>query len=103
MITQYCKFTVDLPGKRIVQYIEFIDDWANRQVEQYPDKQEWFFCGDESSMKDKLRMCDRPLSRLKIKEEHMIERHEFEEAWEKAKWKFHHNMERSNSPTTARS
>ena len=86
--SEYCKFTVKQPGARIVQYIEFIDNWANRQIEEYPDEDEWFFCGSESSVKDKLRMCDKPLSRIKLKEENIIDRSEFEQAWEAAnKWK----------------
>jgi hypothetical protein len=85
---KYCKFTVKQPGARIVQYIEFIDDWATRQIEEYPDEYEWFFCGSESSVKDKLRMCDKPLSRIKLKEENVIDLFEFERAWEAANsWK----------------
>ena len=85
---KYCKFAVKQPGARIFQYIEFIDDWASRQIEEYPDEDEWFFCGSESSVKDKLRMCDKPLSRIKLKEENISDRSEFERAWESANnWK----------------
>ena len=84
----YCKFTVEQPGARIIQYIEFTGDWASRQVEEYPDENEWFFCDAESSFKDKLRMCDQPLSRIKLKEKDIVDRPEFERAWESANnWK----------------
>ena len=85
---KYCKFTVKKPGARIFQYIEFIDDWATRQIEEYPDENEWFFCNSESSVKDKLRMCDKPLSRIKLKDDNVSDRTEFETAWEAANnWK----------------
>ena len=84
----YFKLTVEQPGARIIQYIEFADGWANRQVEEYPDENEWFFCGNDSSVKDKLRMCDQPLSRIKLKDKYLIDRSEVERAWESANnWK----------------
>ena len=85
---KYCKFEAILTRGRICQYIEFTDDWATRQVEEFPDDNEWFFCGADSSQRDKLRVCDRPFSAINIKEEHVIDRSEFQKAWAAANnWK----------------
>ena len=89
----YYKCAAKLKRGRMVQYIEFTGDWASRQVEEYPDGNEWFFCDAESSFKDKLRMCDQPLSRIKLKEKDIVDRPEFEKAWESANnWKISNNL-----------
>ena len=85
---QYYRFSAKLTRGQIVQYLEFTDGWASRQVDEFPDRHEWFFCGLESSKLDRLRMCDQPLSAINVKEEHTIDRAEFERAWESANnWK----------------
>ena len=85
---KYCKFEAILRRGRIFQYIEFTNDWATRQVEEYPDDHEWFCCGLESNKLDRLRMCDQPLSVINVQQKHIIDRAEFERAWESANnWK----------------
>ena len=72
----------------MVQYIEFTDGYATRQVEEYQDENEWFFCGKNSSPRDKIRMCDQPISAIKVKDENIIDAIEFQTAWEAANdWK----------------
>ena len=90
---QYYKFSAKLTRGRIVQYLEFTDGWASRQVDEYADRNEWFFCSLESSKLDRLRMCDQPLSAISAKEEHIIDRSEFERAWDAANnWQIVSNL-----------
>ena len=84
----YYKCAAKLKRGRMVQYIEFTDGYATRQVEEYQDENEWFFCGKDSSLRDKIRMCDQPISAIKVKDENIIGAIEFETAWEAANdWK----------------
>jgi hypothetical protein len=84
----YYKCGAKLKRGRIIQYIEFTDGYATRQVEEYQDKNEWFFCGKDSSLRDKIRMCDQPISSIEVKDENTIDSTEFETAWDAANsWK----------------
>ena len=68
-------------GEGIV-YIEFDEEYATRQVEQYGSKFEWATVKDQSDVE--LVICDQPLSILEIEAEFEISEEEFNKVWNKA-------------------
>lgn len=89
----YYKCGAKLKRGRTIQYIEFTDGYATRQVEEYQDENQWFSCGQDSNLRDKIRMCDRPISSIKVKDENIIDSIEFEIVWESANnWKIANSL-----------
>ncbi|MEH2198192.1 hypothetical protein [Nostoc sp.] len=64
-------------------YLEFADNRASRQVENYSEK--WFISNEIYHPETGgLALCDQPLSYLDLGEEHEISKNEFENIWNQA-------------------
>jgi hypothetical protein len=79
----YYIFKKKLRQGAVMDYVEFEDDWAIRQVRYCDGEWKYADASDPDNI-DNSFVCDQPLSEMDIKDENLIDVSKFNWAWDQA-------------------